>query len=453
MNIIIVGGGKIGATVAASLASEGHSISVIDTNPKVLDSIVSSCDVIGICGNGAIYQTQLDAGAARAELLIATTSSDELNILCCLVARKIGVKNTIARVRNPEYSAQSSMITGDFGISLTVNPEYDTASEISRILRFPSVNSIDSFFGGRVELAGIKVRSESELIGLSLSEINRLYHSKVLICAVRRGDDIFIPGGSFVLEADDLIHISGRRPDIALFMKRLGEYKHRIRSVMLVGGGRISFYLARQLDQCGMSVKLIERDPDRCEELVASLNSDDVTVILGDGTLQDSLAEQGLSSQDAFVALTGIDEENIIISMYAQTFGVGKVITKVNRFPSELLSTFGLDSVISPKAITATRIIAFVRSLQSSGKGGGVRTLHRILDGSVEALEFDAVASDKCVSTPFKNLSLIPDLLVSSIMRKNKIIYPRGDDSIEPGDRVIVVTRQTNLTQLDDILR
>lgn len=452
VNIIIVGAGKIGGTVASSLAGEGHNVAVIDTDQKVVDTISVSHDVIGICGNGAMYQTQLDAGADKAELLIATTATDELNILCCLVARKIGIKNTIARVRNPEYSEQSSMITDDFGISLTVNPEFDTAREISRILRFPSVNSVDSFFNGRVELAGIRVRAESELIGLSLSDISRKYHSKVLVCAVKRNDEAYIPSGSFVIEADDQLYISGKRNDLSAFMKRLGEYKSRIRTVMLVGGGRIAFYLSRQLADSSMTVKLIEKDEERCNELVNTLDREEVTVVLNDGTVQEVLAEQGLPSQDAFVSLTGIDEENIIMSMYAQNIGVDKVITKINRFPSELLGTFGLDSVISPKMLTTTRIIAFVRALQGSGKGA-VRTLYRLVDGKAEALEFEATAEDKCINTTFKELSLRPNLLIAAILRKNKIIHPRGDDRIEVGDRVIVVTSQSNLTHLDGILR
>lgn len=452
MNIILVGGGKIGATVTGSLAAEGHNISVIDVNPRTVNDMVARYDVMGFCGNGAIYETQLEAGAAKADLLIATTASDELNILCCLVAKNIGVKYTIARVRNPEYSAQSSMFTNDFGVSLTVNPEYDTAMEISRILRFPSVNQVDSFFNGRVELVGIKIRPDSELTGLSLSDISRKYHSKVLICAVQRGGEVYIPDGSFVLQSDDLIHISGRRNDLSAFMKCLGEYKHRIRSVMLIGGGRIAYYLARQLDHCGMSVKLLESNMERCEELSSKLSDTDVVVVHGDGTSQEQLAAQGVSSQDAFVALTGIDEENIVMSMYAYVSKVGKVVTKVNRFPSEMLSTFGLDSVISPRSITATRIIAFVRAMHNSGKSS-IRALYRPLNGQIEALEFEASEGGRCLSTPFKSLSLLPDLLVAAIMRKNKIIYPRGDDTIEPGDRVIVVTRQSNLTVLDDILR
>lgn len=452
MNIILVGGGKIGATVTGSLAAEGHDLSVIDVNSQTVNDLAARYDVMGICGNGAIYETQLEAGAAKADLLIATTASDELNILCCLVARKIGVKHTIARVRNPEYSAQSSMFTNDFGVSLTVNPEYDTALEISRILRFPSVNQVDSFFNGRVELVGIKIRPDSPLIGLSLSDISKRYHSRVLICAVQRGGEVHIPDGSFVLKSDDQIHISGKRNDLSAFMKCLGEYKHRIRSVMLIGGGRIAYYLARQLDNCGMAVKLLESNLSRCEELAARLSDTDVVVVQGDGTSQEQLAAQGLSSQDAFVALTGMDEENIVMSMYAQVNSVGKVVTKVNRFPSELLTTFGLESVISPRSITATRIIAYVRAMHSTGKGS-IRALYRPLEGQIEALEFEAGESGRYLSTPFKSLSLRSDLLVAAIMRKNKILYPRGDDTIEPGDRVIVVTRQSSLSTLDDILR
>ncbi len=452
MNIILVGGGKIGAAVTGSLAAEGHNISVIDSDTHIVNDLIARYDIMGLCGNGAIAETQLEAGAAKTDLLIATTASDELNLLCCLVAKHLGVKRTIARVRNPEYSAQSSLFTNDFGVSLTVNPEFDTAVEISRILRFPSVNQVDSFFNGRVELVGIKVRSESPLVGLSLSDIGKKYHSNVLICAVQRGIEIFIPGGSFVLQSDDLIHISGKRNDLSAFMKCLGEYKQRIRSVMLIGGGRIAYYLARLLDNCGMSVKLMESDLKRCEELSSHFSDTDIAVVHGDGTSQEELAAQGLSSLDAFVSLTGMDEENIVMSMYASTCEVKKVVTKVNRFPSELLNTFGLDSVISPRSLTATRIVAFARSMHNADKGG-IRALYRPLDGKIEALEFEASEGARCLNTPFKALSLRPDLLVAAIMRKNKILHPRGDDVIEAGDRVIVVTRHSNLSVLDDILR
>lgn len=452
MNIIIVGGGKVGSSVTDLLVREGHSITVIDTSQRVIDDMVTSYDVMGICGNGALYNTQVEAGAEGAELLIATTSMDELNILCCLVARKIGVGHTVARVRNPEYSAQSTMITNDFGISMTVNPEYDTAVEISRNLRFASVDTVDSFFRGRVELVGIKVRDDSELIGMSLMEINRKYRINVLICAVARGDETFIPRGSFVLQAGDHIRICGRRNDLSAFMKRLGEYKERVRHVMIAGGGRMGYYLARELDEEGMTVKIIDKSEARCNELVAALPGKNITVINGDVSTQKSLTEQGISSQDAFVSLTGIDEVNIISSMFAKASGVDKIITKVNRLPGDLLARFGVENCISPRETTATRIMTYVRSLSKSDSSG-INTLSRLLGGSVEAIEFTAHENDKCVGVPLKKLPLLSDLLIAALMRKNKILYPSGDDRIEEGDRVLVVTREGKLSHLDDILR
>ena len=450
MKIILVGADKIGSAVTASLAAEGHDLCVIDTDMKKINEITARYDVMGLCGNGAMYGTLLEAGAAKADLLIAVTASDELNILCALVARKIGVPHTVARVRDPEYTDQLGMIA-DFGVSLTVNPEYDTAVEISRILRFPSVNRVDSFFNGRVELVGIRVKKESELIGLSLMDIRKKYRSNVLLCAVSRGDEVFIPRGSFVLQEDDLIHISGRRNDLSAFMKALGEYKQRVRTALLVGGGRVGYYLAHLLADSGIEVKLIEQDAAKCESLAASLSNTSVTVVCGDGASQEELSAQGIASQDAFVALTESDEQNIVMSIYAQESGAKKVVTKVNRFPSEMLNTFGLDSVISPRSVTATQVIGFVRSLQSAGKGG-IRSLSRLLDGKIEALEFAAAEGDKCLGVPFKELTLLPDLLIAAILRKNRIIHPRGDDTIEAGDRVIVVTKQATLTRLDDIL-
>ena len=450
MEIILVGVGKIGSAVTASLAAEGHNVCVIDIDPKKVNEVAERYDVMGICGNGAIYGTQLEAGAQKADLLIAATASDELNILCCLVAKKIGVMHTIARVRDPEYAAQLDMIT-DFGVSLTVNPDYDAAGEISRVLRFPSVNHVDSFFNGRVELVGVRVKKESEMVGLSLQDISRKYRSKVLLCAVQRGDEVFIPRGSFVLREDDLIHISGQRNDLSSFIKELGQYKQRIRTVLLAGGGRIGYYLSRLLDDSGMAVKLMEKVPAKCESLAASLSDTGITVVCGDGSSQEELSVQGIAVQDAFVALTDNDEQNIVMSMYAQASGAKKVVAKVNRFPSELLNTFGLDSVISSRSVTTDKIVAFVRSLQSAGRGG-IRSLSRPLGGKIEAIEFGAAEGDRCLSVPFKELTLLPDLLVAAILRKNKVIHPRGDDTIEAGDRVIVVTKQTTLTRLDDIL-
>jgi len=449
MEIIVVGAGKIGTAVTASLAAEGHNLCVIDIDPKKVNSVAERYDVMGLCGNGAIYETLLEAGALKADLLIAVTASDELNILCCLVAEKIGVKHTIARVRDPEYEAQLSMITG-FGVSLTVNPELDAAIEISRILRFPSVDEVQSFLGGKMELVRTRVDAESALAGLTLRDISKKTKSRVLICAVSRDEEVFIPGGSFVLQAGDFIHLAGQRNDLSAFMKMLGEYKQPLRNVLLVGGGRIGYYLSRQLHDAGMTVKLMEDALAKCESLASLLSDTSVSVVCADGTSQEELLAQGIASQDAFVALADTDEPNIVMSMYAKRCGVKKVVTKVNRFPSEMLNTFGLDSVISPRSLTATHIVAYIRSLQ--GGNGGLRSLSQLFNGKAEALEFDAVAGDKCLSVPLCELKLRPDLLVAAIMRKNKIIHPCGNDAMEVGDRVIVVTKQTSLTRLDDIL-
>lgn len=449
MYIIIVGLGKLGSTLTKQLSTEGHDIVVVDPDNSVVSSTVDAYDVMGICGNGATYEVLKEAGAAKAKLIIAATGSDELNILCCLFAKHMGTENTIARVRNPDYAGQSQFLRNDLGISMTVNPEYETANEISRIIRFPSAANLDSFAGGRVEIARVRIHSDNPLCDMPIHEMRKKAKAKVIICAVQRNDSVFIPSGDFVLRCDDVISITGTRAELSSFMKQTGVYKQKIKNVMIVGGGRIAYYLAKLLSDTGRNIKLIELKDERCRHMSDML--DDVTVIHGDGTDQDILEEQCIDGQDALIALTGIDEENIIVSMYAESKGVNKVITKVNRHSYSILNDIGLETVVSPQIVAGNLVTRYVRALHNSAGNSQIQTLYKLVGGKVEAAEFIVPEDAGYLNIPFKELELMPNLLIGCIIRNGKIIFPGGDDVMKANDSVIVVTAGRIIEDLHDI--
>ena len=415
----------------------------------MVSSTVDTYDVMGICGNGATYEVLKEAGAAKAKLIIAATGSDELNILCCLFAKHMGTENTIARVRNPDYAGQSQFLRNDLGISMTVNPEYETANEISRIIRFPSAANLDSFAGGRVEIARVRIHSDNPLCDMPIHEMRKKTKAKVIICAVQRNDSVFIPSGDFVLRCDDVISITGTRAELSSFMKQTGVYKQKIKNVMIVGGGRIAYYLAKLLSDTGRNIKLIELNDERCQHMSDML--DDVTVIHGDGTDQDILEEQCIDGQDALIALTGIDEENIIVSMYAESKGVNKVITKVNRHSYSILNDIGLETVVSPQIVAGNLVTRYVRALHNSAGNSQIQTLYKLVGGKVEAAEFIVPEDAGYLNIPFKELELMPNLLIGCIIRNGKIIFPGGDDVMKANDSVIVVTAGRIIEDLHDI--
>lgn len=449
MYIIIVGLGKLGSTLTKQLSTEGHDIVVVDPDNSVVSSTVDAYDVMGICGNGATYEVLKEAGAAKAKLIIAATGSDELNILCCLFAKQMGTENTIARVRNPDYAGQSQFLRNDLGISMTVNPEYETANEISRIIRFPSAANLDSFAGGRVEIARVRIHSDNPLCDMPIHEMRKKTKAKVIICAVQRNESVFIPSGDFVLHCDDVISITGTRAELSSFMKQTGVYKQKIKNVMIVGGGRIAYYLAKLLSDTGRNIKLIELKDERCRHMSDML--DDVTVIHGDGTDQDILEEQCIDGQDALIALTGIDEENIIVSMYAESKGVNKVITKVNRHSYSILNDIGLETVVSPQIVAGNLVTRYVRALHNSAGNSQIQTLYKLVGGKVEAAEFIVPEDAGYLNIPFKELELMPNLLIGCIIRNGKIIFPGGDDVMKANDSVIVVTAGRIIEDLHDI--
>ncbi|MDD2957590.1 MAG: Trk system potassium transporter TrkA [Lachnospiraceae bacterium] len=451
MKIIIVGCGKVGMTIVEQLNLEGHDIAVIDTNSVVIHDITNNCDVMGIVGNGASYTVQMEAGIEEADMLIAVTGSDELNLLCCLIAKKAGNCSTIARVRNPTYNNEIDFIKEELGLSMAINPEYAAATEIARILRFPSAIKIDTFAKGRVELLEFRIRSGSVLHNCSLMDVSKKIKANVLVCAVQRGDEIVIPNGSFVLREHDMISIVASPHASKEFFKKIGVETHQVKNAMIVGGGTIAYYLAKQLLNMGIDVKIIESNKNRCEQLSDLLPK--AVIINGDATNQEVMIEEGVTHCEAFVSLTGIDEANIFLSLFAKNRSKAKIVTKINRISfDDIINTFNLGSLIYPKFITAEYIVRYVRAMQNT-IGSNVETLYRIIENKVEALEFHINEEAPVIGIPLEKLDLKENLLIACINRSGEIISPNGKTQIEMGDTVVIVTTQKALHDIKDILK
>lgn len=452
MNIIISGIGKLGDALVEYLVLENHNITIIDTNPATVDAIVNKYDVYGVVGNGASLPILQEADVQNAELFIAVTASDELNLICCAVAKKAGAQHTIARVRDPEYAKQGSFMRTELGLSMLVNPEYDAAHEISRLLQFPSAAKIEKFARGRVDMVEIALTSENPLCGMSLRQIGTTYAEQILICAVNRDGKVFIPRGDFVLRADDRVSVVASHSDIASFFRNLGIMKKKIRSVMIVGGGKIGYYLASRLQNAGgIKVKIIDNNYETCEELERLLPKCQIT--FADGTDSDILEEEGIADMDAVVALTGIDEENIIISLIAGLNKVEKVVIKVSRASlNRLLLKLQSESVIAPRYITAGNIVRYVRSISQSSGMSKIHSLHKIVGEELEALEFIASSDFPGCGEKLKNLNIRENTLVACMLRNDKLIYANGDAEILPEDRVVVITTNEAVSDLRDIL-
>ncbi len=451
MQIIIVGCGNVGETLTEQLSGEGHNITVIDRDRARTEAVVNQYDVMGIVGNGTSFSVLKEAGVDQADLLIAVTPSDELNLLCCLIAKKAGNCHTIARVRNPVYVKELPYIREELGLSMIINPEHAAALEISRLLKFPSAIEVDTFAKGRVELLKCRVEAGSPLCGLPLTDISAKLHCDVLVCAVERGEKVYIPGGSFVLEENDLISLVASVQYANEFFRKVGMATNRIRSVMIVGGGETSFYLAKMLLPMGMEVTIIEKDKERCNELSELLPK--ALIIHGDGTERNLLQEEGLLHMQAFVAWTNLDEENVMLSLYARHVSKAKTVTKVHRIVyDEIIDSLNLGSVMYPKYITAEYILQYVRAMQNS-IGSNVETLYKIIEDKVEALEFSVGKQSPVAGVPLKDLELKDNLLICCINRRGQIITPGGQDTMEPGDTVVVVTTNTGFRDLKDILK
>lgn len=451
MKIIISGCGKIGATILESLVAEGHDIVAIDNNQSVIQEITNVYDIMGVCGNCFDSDVLEEAGISEAELFIAAAGSDESNMMSCFLARKLGAKHTIARIRNPEYNDKSlSILRHHFELSMSINPERLAAHEIFNILKFPSAVKIDSFSRRSFEMIEFRLKDDSVLDGLSLSEFREKYKTQVLICCVLRDDEIFIPGGNFVLKSGDKVSLAATHTEITKLFKELGISKKQSKNVMILGGSRISYYLAEMLAGAGISVKIIDRDEKSCELLSDLLPK--AVIINADGSQQDLLLEEGLTTMDAFVSLTGMDEENILISIFAATQNVPKVISKVNKDElASMAEKLGLDTIVSPKKIVSDVIIRYARALRNS-LGSSVETLYKVMDGHAEALEFIVKDDARIVNIPLKNLRLKKNILIGGITRDRKRIVPGGNDVILPGDHVIIIAAKQRLQELGDIL-
>ncbi|MBE6955274.1 MAG: Trk system potassium transporter TrkA [Ruminococcaceae bacterium] len=452
MKIIVVGVGKLGNALVKQLTQEGHDVIIIDTNSSIIDNVVNVYDVMGVCGNGASYLVQREAQVAEAELLIATTSSDEINIFACLVAKKIGVDHTIARVRTPEYEQQLRFMRNDLGLTMALNPERETAHEIARVLRFPNAVKMESFSKGRLELVEYRIPSGSALDGLRLMDLYRSLHIKILICAVARGNQTVIPGGDFILQAGDSIHLTASAHELEQFFRQLGVFKDTATSAMIIGASKIGYYLAQELIQMGIAVRIIDQDEQRCTYMSEQLPK--ALMIVGDGTDPELLDEEGIEDTDAFVAVTGLDEANILMCLSASRMTNCKTVAKVNRRSMQdvVLSTSMLDSIVSTSHVSTDLILQYVRGMQNAS-GMAVKTLHRLLDGKIDALEFTVPADLPCIGTPLKDLKLKPGILLAGIVRQNgQIIIPSGDDCLRLNDDVVIVTTNTNIRDLREIL-
>lgn len=453
MRIIVVGAGKVGLTIAEHLAREEHDVVVVDRSEEVLHRIEDTLDVLCIRGSGANAATLLEAGVDRADIIIATTEGDETNMLCCLVGKRLGAKYAIARIRDPEYNESLSLLQKEMGIDLAVNPERATALEISRLLRFPFASNIESFAKGRVEMVEFRAQEKDIVIGHPLRELSRRLGGlpQVLYAAVERNGKVIIPNGDFAIQPGDRVHVAADMVTITNYFRFLGKNNVRVKNVMLLGGGRISYYLSKMVVPTGMHVSMIEIDEKKAEALSEALP--EVTVIHGDGTDQELLEQEGLPRMDAYVALCDRDEENLMTGLFAVSRGVPKVIVKNNRGGyTDIISSMGLDSIISPKAITCSELLRYVRGRENVS-GTRVERLYRLMNGQAEALEFIARGADSYIGVPLKDLTVRPGTLVAVIVRKGKVIVPFGGDHIEEGDRVVILACESGISDLNEVIR
>ena len=450
LRIIIVGCGKVGATLAEILSNEGNDVTIIDRNPRILESLTNTFDVMGIEGNGASFTTQEEAGIKNADLMIAVTNSDELNLLCCTVAKQVGNCATIARVRTPEYSKEVQYLTEQLGLAMVINPEYEVAKEISRILYLPSALEVSSFAHGQAELIKYKVSEDNRLNGVKIFELSQVIKTKILICAIERDDNVFIPSGNDIIEAGDIISFVIPRKSVKDFFTQIGVKTNKIKDTMIIGGGKAAYYLANMLLNMGMSVKIIETDKSRCEELSILLPK--AIIINGDGTNEELLKEEGIENVNSFIPLTGIDEENIILTLYAKQVSKAKLITKINRINFRgVISKLDLGSTVYPRYITSEAIIAYVRAKKNS-MNSNIETLYHMYDHRVEAIEFNIDKESAVTGTSLAQLPLKKNLIIAFINRGGKVFMPSGSDCMMVGDSVMIVTTHSGFDNISDIL-
>ena len=450
MRVIIAGAGKVGFSAAEILSAEGHDVCVIDSDPATVNILSNNLDVICVEGSATSSGVLKEAGAAEADLVFAATRSDETNMVCGITARRLGTKHVIARVRDEGYLSETEFLRDALGLSVIVNPEYECAMEISRILRFPSAIRVDAFSAGKLEIAEHRIAEDSVLAGVQLKDLGQRFNSKVLVGVVQRDGEAIIPKGDFTLAKGDLLNITGTPRELRKFFVSAKAYQRPIKNVMIMGGGRLGVYLARMLLESGMTVSVVENDAARCDELCELIPA--ARVIHGDATRSEVLLEEGLRTTDAFVALTGDDGDNIITSMYAKRCCGGKIVLKVNReYYGDILSGAGLDSVVTPRTLISQQLARYVRAMSNS-EGSSMETLYRIAGGKVEALEFKVGPESACAGIPLKELKMKKNVLICSVVRGGKSFIPDGDTVIRPGDHAVVVTEAGWLKDLDAII-
>lgn len=453
MRILVVGDGKVGHTIAEHLAREAHDVVIVDRSEEVLKHAEDTLDVLCVRGNGANASTLVEAGADKTDIIIAATAGDETNMLCCLMAKRLGTKYAIARIRDPEYNQSLTMLQRELGIDMAVNPERATALEISRLLRFPFASNIESFAKGRVEMVEFRAQETDAVVGVPLHQIAHKLRGipQVLYAAVERGGEVIIPNGNFVIEPGDRVYVTADMVSITSFFQFLGKKSLRIKNVMLLGGGRISYYLAKMIVPMGVHVSMTEINEQKALHLSEALP--EVNVIYGDGTDQELLEQEGLKQMDAFVALCDRDEENLMTGLFAARQGVPKVVVKNNRVAyADIISAMGLDSIVSPKAITCQNILRYVRARENA-TGTKVERLYKLVGGKAEAIEFIARAGDPYIGIPLKNLTMRPGTLVGVIVRKGHVIVPFGNDHIEAGDSVVIIACESGIADLNEVIR
>jgi trk system potassium uptake protein TrkA len=451
MKIIVAGCGKIGERIIASLVEENHEILVIDKKPGIVEEITNIYDVMGICGNCADSDIAAEAGADECDLYIAVTDSDELNMLSCFVAKRMGAKNTIARIRAPEYNDNSLIfMKNNLEISMPINPERLAARELFNILKFPHALKVETFVRRTIELTEVRIPEDSVLAGVKLMDIRAKFKAQVLVCCVQRGEEVFIPNGNFVIRAGDRIGVTAPHAELRKFFRATGFLQKKAKSVIILGGSRIAYYLAEMLISIGVSVKIIDNDEKICEEMGEALPK--AMVIYGDGSEQELLLEEGIKDADAFISLTGSDETNILVSMFAMMNGVKKVIAKVNRDEiAPMASRLGLDCIISPKRMVSDVVVRYARALQNS-RGSNVETLYKLMDDKAEALEFNVRDDAPLLNIPLKDLKLKKHMLIIGIARDGELITPSGLTEIHAGDRVVVITTTQGYGDISEIL-
>lgn len=451
LNIIIVGCGKVGMTLIEQLSKEGHDITIIDKNAAKVQEMSNLYDIMGLVGNGASYSVQMEAGIENADLIIAVTASDELNLLCCTVAKQVGDCAAIARVRTPDYSKEAGYLREKLGLTMIINPELEASLETARILYLPTALEVNSFAHGQAEIVKFKIPDGNLLDGMTIATLGKSITNDILICAIEREGEVYIPGGNFQMAKDDIVSFVAPRRHIRSFLKKIGFKTKQVKDAMIVGGGKASYYLAKQLIAMGIDVKIIEQNKERCEEL--SILLPEAIIINGDGTDEEVLREEGIEYAQAFIPLTGIDEENIMLTLHAKQVSNAKLITKINRSTfKNVISKLDLGSVIYPRYITSEAIIAYVRAKKNS-TNSNIETLYHMFDNRAEAIEFRVDEPSSVTGIPLKDLMLKNDLLVSFIYRNGKVQIPSGLDTIEVGDTVMIVTTHTGLDNIQDIIR